>query len=197
MIQVQRLQIHPHVDHDPGKAICSGSRTAPDRGLLQVEASTWIIQRWVLIQIDPFFQTEAWSRSYLPRLIQINPRFRVEDWSRSKLGPGRWSPWISLIWKPPFRSFISCIVYRDFGTFSSKSDQGPFYGNIQAYPDKTPSMWSMIQTKAMFQIEDCSRSKLSRSKLRPGSSRGGSWFRSAPFSRQRHDLDPIFSDWSR
>ena len=148
------------------------------------------------------------------------------------------------IWKPPFRSFISCIVYRDFGTFSSKSDQGPFFvaisrliqikllpcgawsrqrpcsrsrtdpdrsldqvdgapefhplkasilelhflhslqgfwhiflkiwsgalhGIMQAYPDKTPSMCTMIQTKPMFRIEDCSRSML-------GSSRGGSWF---------------------
>ena len=62
------MQSYPFdVEHDPDKG------HVPDRGLLQVEASTWIIQRRVLIQISPFFQTEAWSRSI------ISP----PDWSRS------------------------------------------------------------------------------------------------------------------
>ena len=128
---------------------CSRSRTAPGRSFDLDHPEVG------LDSDQPFFQTEAWSRSYLPGLIQINPMFRVEDWSRSKLGPGRWSHWISLVWKPPFRSFISCIVYRDFGTFSSKSDQGPFFVAISR----------LIQIKllpcgAWSRQRPCSRSRI-------------------------------------
>ena len=138
--------------------------------LSQYQGLSWI-KREVALETSKsrLVPARAWSKSnafwfiHMWIMIQVIPMFRIEDCSRSKLGPGRWSSWISLIWKPPFWNFISCIIYRDFGTFCSKCDQGFFHGIMQAYPDKkNPSMWSMIQTKPMFWIEDCSRSKLGR-----------------------------------